>query len=164
MRIMSTGNVGIGVSAPSHILQINGQGRATSSAWATTSDRRLKDIDGRFEYGLKELLKINTVRFHYKKGNPLNLPTDKAFQGIIAQELQKVVPEAVTKMPDGYLTVSTDPVFWTMLNAIKELDAKVEMLTKENTALKEKVSDLDALKAEVEKIKKAIGIETSAKK
>lgn len=158
MRILSTGNVGIGVTAPSHILQINGQGRATSSAWATSSDSRLKDIDGKFEYGLKELLRINTVRFHYKKDNSLQLPTDKAFQGIIAQELQKVIPEAVTKMPDGYLTVSTDPVFWTMLNAIKELDAKVEALTKENTTLKAKVSDLDALKAEVEKIKKAIEI------
>ena len=164
MRIMSTGNVGIGVAAPSHILQINGQGRATNSAWATTSDRRLKDIDGTFEYGLKELLKINTVRFHYKKDNVLQLPTDKAFQGIIAQDLQKIIPEAVTKMSDGYLTVNTDPVFWTMLNAIKELDAKVEALTKENTALKAKVSDVETLKAEIEKIKKAIGIETSAKR
>ena len=72
MRIMSTGNVGIGVAAPSHILQINGQGRATNSAWATSSDIRLKDIDSPYEYGLKELLKINTVRFHYKKDNPLN--------------------------------------------------------------------------------------------
>jgi hypothetical protein len=164
MRIMSTGNVGIGVTAPSHILQINGQGRATNSAWATTSDRRLKDIDGTFDYGLKELLKINTVRFHYKKDNPLALPTDRAFQGIIAQDLQTVIPEAVTKMPDGYLTVSTDPVFWTMLNAIKELDAKVEALTNENTILKTKLAELDALKTDIEKIKKAIGIDTSAKK
>ena len=136
MRIMSTGNVGIGVAAPSHILQINGQGRATNSAWATSSDMRLKNIDENYEYGLKELLKINTYRFHYKKDNPLNLPTDKAFQGVIAQELQKVMPEAVAKMPDGYLTVSTDPIFWATINAVKELNAQNKQLKAEVEQLK----------------------------
>ena len=139
MRIMSTGNVGIGVAAPSHILQINGQGRATNSAWATSSDRRLKDIDGNYEYGLNELRKIKTYRFHYKKDNPLQLPSDKAFQGVMAQELQKIMPEAVTKQADGYLTVSTDPIFWATVNAVKELNA-------EN----------DRLKAEVEQLKAAL--------
>jgi hypothetical protein len=143
MRIMSTGNVGIGVTAPSHILQINGQGRSTNSAWATTSDSRLKDIDGQFEYGLKELLKINTVCFHYKKDNPLQLPTDKAFQGVIAQELQKVIPEAVTQQADGYLTVSTDPIFWTMVNAIKDLKKENEDLEREIQTLKAELTQKD---------------------
>ena len=149
MRIMSTGNVGIGVAAPSHILQISGQGRATNSAWATTSDVRLKDIDSPYEYGLKELLKVKTYRFHYKKDNPLNLPTDKAFQGVIAQELQKVMPEAVAKMPDGYLTVSTDPVFWATVNAVKELDTQ-------NKQLKAEVEQLKAELAKQGKITESI--------
>ena len=148
MRITSTGRVGIGVAAPSHILQINGQGRATSSTWATTSDIRLKNIDGKFEYGLKELLKINTYRFHYKKDNSLNLPTDKAFQGVMAQDLQKVIPEAVTQQADGYLTVNSDPVFWTMLNSIKELNSENEKVKAENNALK---SELNALKMALNK-------------
>ena len=149
MRVMSTGNVGIGVVAPSHILQINGQGRATNSAWATSSDIRLKNIDSTYEYGLKELLKINTYRFHYKQDNPLNLPTDKAFQGVIAQELQKVMPEAVAKMPDGYLTVSTDPVFWATVNAVKELDTQ-------NKQLKAEVEQLKAELAKQGKITESI--------
>ena len=123
MRIAGTGNIGIGISVPTHILHINGQGRSTNSSWATSSDRRLKDIDGAFCYGLKELLQINTYCFHYKKDNPLKLPSDKPFQGVIAQELAEIIPEAVSKMTDGYLTVSTDPIFWTAINAIKELDA-----------------------------------------
>ena len=139
MRITSTGRVGIGVAAPSHILQINGQGRATSTTWTTTSDIRLKDVEGRFEYGLNELMKINTYRFRYKKDNPLNLPSDRPFQGLMAQELQKIIPEAVTKQADGYFTVNSDPVFWTMLNAIKDLK-----------------NENDNLKAELEQMKKDI--------
>lgn len=136
MRIMSTGNVGIGVTLPSHILQINGQGRATNSAWATTSDIRLKNIDGKLEYGLNEVMKINTYRFHYKKDNPLNLPTDNPFQGVVAQELRNIIPEAVQNNPDGYLTVNTDPIFWAMLNAVKELNT-------ENDKLKQQILDLE---------------------
>jgi hypothetical protein len=138
------GYVGIGITAPSHILHINGQGRATNAAWATTSDRRLKDIDSIYTYGLKEIAQINTYRFHYKKDNPLQLPTDKQLQGVIAQELQKVIPEAITQQKDGYLTVNNDPVFWAMLNAIKELNndykglqKEMKTLEKENVQLKE---------------------------
>jgi trimeric autotransporter adhesin len=141
--IKANGNVGIGVNDPSHILHISGQGRSTNSAWATTSDIRLKNIDKPFEYGLKELIAINTYRFHYKENNALKLPSDKGFQGVMAQELQKVIPEAVIKQADGYFTVNTDPVFWTMLNSVKEI----------NTANLKLKSESDALKLELEQVK-----------
>lgn len=130
------GYLGIGITSPTHILHINGQGRATNAAWTTTSDKRLKDIDSPFEYGLKEILNINTYRFHYKNGNPLQLPTDKPFQGVIAQELQKIIPEAVNQQTDGYLTVNNDPIFWAMLNAMKDLNNENKRLEKELNALK----------------------------
>jgi hypothetical protein len=38
----------------------------------------------------------------------------------VAQEVQKVIPEAVTENSKGYLLVNNDPIIWTMLNAIKE--------------------------------------------
>jgi trimeric autotransporter adhesin len=141
--IKANGNVGIGVNDPSHILHINSQGRSSNAAWATTSDIRLKNIDKPFEYGLKELMEINTYRFHYKENNALKLPSDKGYQGVMAQELQKVIPEAVTKQADGYFTVNTDPVFWTMLNSVKEI----------NTANKKLKAESDALKLELEQVK-----------
>jgi hypothetical protein len=137
IRIDQSGFVGIGITAPTNILHINGQGRATNTAWTTTSDRRLKDVEGRFEYGLNELMQINTYRFRYKKDNPLNLPSDRPFQGVMAQELRTVIPEAVQDNPDGYLTVNSDPVIWTMLNSIKDLK-------KENDDLKAQVEQLKA--------------------
>jgi hypothetical protein len=150
MRIVnSNGFVGIGVTAPTHILHINGQGRATNSAWATTSDIRLKDVKGSYNYGLNEILKLKAVRFNYKKGNALNLPSDKEFVGIIAQELKEVIPEAVSMNNDGFYTVNTDPIFWSMLNAIKEQQKEIEVL-------KEKNKEIENLKAELEAIKKLL--------
>ena len=44
--------------------------------------------------------------------------------GVVAQELQKVFPNAVTKDKDGYLRIRQEDMFYAMINAIKELDLK----------------------------------------
>ena len=154
------GNVGIGVgiTAPSHILQINGQGRATNSAWATTSDIRLKDVQGPFEgYGLNEIKQIETIRFRYKKDNPLNLPWRENHIGVSAQQLQTLIPDAVELQSDGYLTVNTDPVFWTLVNSVKELAQENDQLKAESAQLKagsvRKDADISQLKAESAQLK-----------
>jgi septal ring factor EnvC (AmiA/AmiB activator) len=45
--------------------------------------------------------------------------------GLVAQEVQKVIPEAVSKNEKGYLLVNNDPIIWTMLNAIKEQQQQI---------------------------------------
>jgi hypothetical protein len=153
MTIDQDGSVGIGITIPTHILHITGQGRSTNSAWATTSDIRLKDIHGQYDLGLDEILKINTVKFSYKKDNPLKLPSDKEFTGIIAQELQKVIPEAVEETKDGYLTVNSDPVHWAVINAIKDLFNKYILpILEKNKEQDRKLASLQ--KANEEKTKK----------
>ena len=63
----------------------------------------------------------------YKQGLALGHPGTKI--GIIAQELEAVVPSSVTLNPlTGVKTVDTDEIFWHMLNAIKELSTKVKAL------------------------------------
>jgi hypothetical protein len=42
--------------------------------------------------------------------------------------MQKVIPEAVTQNSDGYLMIKSDPILWTMLNAIKEQQKEIEQL------------------------------------
>ena len=48
--------------------------------------------------------------------------------GIIAQELEAVLPACVTTDVTGIKSVDTDEIMWHMLNAIKELSAKVTAL------------------------------------
>jgi hypothetical protein len=51
--------------------------------------------------------------------------------GFSAQAVQQVIPEAVTTTSSGYLMVNSDPIIWTMLNAIKEQQQEIEKLKNE---------------------------------
>ncbi|MFA6988798.1 MAG: tail fiber domain-containing protein [Candidatus Gastranaerophilaceae bacterium] len=100
------------------------------------SDAKLKDIEGDYTDGLNKINKLKLKKYKFKKNNPLKLNSKEEHVGVIAQDLQKIMPEAVTKGEKGYLMISIDRILWTMLNAIKDL-------SKENTQLKEKVSKLE---------------------
>lgn len=155
MRIVGgNGRVGIGLTNPSHILHINGQGRATDSAWATTSDARLKDVGEDYTRGLEEILGIRTVSFHYRDDNSLGISSEREHYGVIAQELQEVIPEAVQETEDGYLTVNNDPVHWAVVNAIKELFRKMTTGQQEqNREIASIKAENDDLRSELNQIK-----------
>jgi len=116
-----TGYVGIGTGSPDSLLSVNGNAdKPGGGSWGTFSDRRLKDLDGSFNAGLSQILKINPVRYRYKADNAMGIRDQGEHVGLVAQEVQKVIPEAVTENDKGYLLVNNDPILWTMLNAIKE--------------------------------------------
>ena len=60
------------------------------------------------------------------------LPQDQAIQktgvqlGVIAQELQAILPDCVKQESTGVLRVNTDNLTWYMINAIKELKAEFD--------------------------------------
>jgi len=71
---------------------------------------------------------LRPVRFSYKKDNALALQSESEIIGFSAQALQKLVPEAVSKNANGYLVVHSDPILWSMLNAIQEQQKEIEQL------------------------------------
>jgi hypothetical protein len=108
------------------------------TTWAQTSDRRIKkDIQPNTK-GLAEICQIDPKTFLYKSDEELqevpefvgcaeDLPQDKRITSAIAQDVQIPFPEAVTERnPYGMLTVNTDPIFWAMIGAIKELSTKLD--------------------------------------
>ncbi len=148
MRIDHNGNVGIGLT-PSYQFQLSTDSAAKpgTATWTVPSDRRLKDIRAPFTRGLAALEELNPIYYNYKKNNALKLPSDKEYVGIIAQDVQKVIPESVQEDKQGFLSVTTDAIIWTLLNAIKELYHKViEQFASVNR-------ELDLLKAENQKLK-----------
>jgi hypothetical protein len=123
------GNVGIGTTAPTETLSVNGTAsKPGGGTWAVFSDERLKTIKGRFNVGLKALMQLQPIRYEYKRDNALGLKSEGENIGFGAQTLQKVIPEAVTKNSAGYLMVNSDPILWTMLNAIKEQQKEIAQL------------------------------------
>ncbi len=143
-------NVVIGGSDNGYRLHCNGSAaKPGGGSWSNPSDINLKNINGSFNHGLSELLQLSPVAYNYKPGNVLDLPSNKEYIGLVAQEVQKVIPEAVETMGSGYLALNNDPIIWTMLNAIKEQQQTI-------TKLKEKLSEMEALKVEMENIKRIV--------
>jgi len=141
--------VGIGTLDPGFFkLAVNGEAaKPGGGSWASYSDARLKDIGERYELGLEEITKIDPVKYRYKEDNALGLPSDGEHVGLIAQEVQEVIPEAVQQNKQGYLMVNESPINYAMLNAIKELSAEVKQL-------KKRIEELETnKKAEIEPLK-----------
>jgi len=49
---------------------------------------------------------------------------------VMAQDLQKIFPDAVSKGPDGYLAIRDTDMFYAMVNSIQQLDRSVQWLAK----------------------------------
>ena len=146
MIVDTNSNVGIGTTTPNYKLEVNGSaGKPGGGSWSNSSDRRLKDLHGDYKKGLNEILELSPVLFNYKKDNPRELPDDIIYQGFVAQEVQKIFPEAVSQGEDGYLDFNMHSINVALVNAIKELK-------QENEKLIQKVEQLEDVKAENQKL------------
>jgi hypothetical protein len=126
------GNVGIGTTAPTDTLSVNGTAsKPGGGTWAVFSDERLKNIKGNFTSGLSAVMKLQPLRYEYKPDNAMGIKSTGEHIGFGAQAVQQVIPEAVTTNANGYLMVNNDPIIWTMLNAIKEQQKEIVELKKQ---------------------------------
>ena len=106
-----------------------------SSTWSTTSDQRLKKNIADNNEGLGKINSIRVRNFEYRLPEEItDVPQNQAIQktgvqlGVIAQELQQVLPECVKTESTGVMSVDTDNLIWYAINAIKELKAEVDSL------------------------------------
>jgi hypothetical protein len=112
-----------------HLLVVNGTAaKPGGGSWETWSDINLKTLHGNYERGLNEISALVPVRYSYNEENPLDLPSQREFIGLIAQDVQEFLPEAVSVDQSGYLLLDMNPVNVAMINAIKELKAENDEL------------------------------------
>jgi trimeric autotransporter adhesin len=141
----ATVNVGIGTTTPDSNLTVNGSAdKPGGGSWGTYSDGRLKTLHGDFSSGLSQILQLKPVRYRYKQDNAMGIRDTDEHVGLVAQEVQKVIPEAVTKNTNGYLLVNNDPIIWTMLNAIKEQQKEIRDLKFELRATRQSLQKVRA--------------------
>ena len=171
MIILANGDVGIGTASPDNALSVNGSAdKPGGGSWGTFSDARLKDVGAQFTRGLEALDGIQPVQYHYKAGNPLDFNSASEYIGVVAQQVQQAIPEAVQHSKSGYLIVNNDPIIWTMVNSIKELEAENETLKdnlnqKLELQTKEKDSEIADLKRQNDSLSERLGqLEQTVKK
>jgi hypothetical protein len=144
-----TGNVGIGTTGPSYKLDVVGDARITSGSLGVgvapnatdgridasndivafqTSDRRLKENITPITNALEKVRSLTGVMFDWKEETKSVHGYEGHDVGIIAQDVQAVLPEAVRTNDTGYLSVRYEKMIALLIEANKELATRVEEL------------------------------------
>jgi trimeric autotransporter adhesin len=133
---------------------LNGSaGKPGGGSWGTYSDVRLKTLNGSFGSGLGQVMQLRPIRYRYKPDNGMGIRDADEHIGVVAQEVQRVIPEAVTENGKGYLLVNNDPIIWSMVNAIKEQQREIEQQRK---LLRAQSAAMLSLVAEVRETRKTL--------
>lgn len=104
-----------------------------SAGAGTSSDIRLKKYINRMFDAEEVLSNLSGYRYVMKE-------TDTHYAGLIAQEVQEVLPEAVREDENGFLTVDTYPIVAALVEANKAKDNRIKALEDRLSALEKKMS------------------------
>ncbi len=135
-----------------------------TNAVIQTSDLRLKKNVKALRYGLQEVLQLRPVTFEWK-----NSKDESTKLGLIAQEIQALIPEVVNVGNDEQqmLGVKYADLIPVLIKAIQEQNKMIADQKKENGELKAALEKLETqntnMQADLEQIKKIIGLEAKKK-
>jgi hypothetical protein len=109
-------------------LTINGAITATGDITAFfTSDKRHKNTIQNIPNALDKVSKLNGVTWEWNEDvNEVTKSTPKT--GLIAQEVQEVLPEVVREREDGFLSLDYSKMVGLLVEAIKEQQSQIEEL------------------------------------
>ena len=129
MRITAGGNILMGTTTDNgERLYVSGNIRATGTITAN-SDINLKKNLLKIENALEKVEQINGYTYEFKSDD------SKRHAGVIAQEIEGVLPEIVNKGNDGLLGVEYGNISALLIEAIKDLKSQNESLVARLEAL-----------------------------
>ena len=116
-----------------------------ATSWAAYSDLRLKDVTGTYTNALADVAKLEPIKFTWKSDSD-----KKPCVGLIAQSVEKVVPEAIDKVKKSdyketgdeteYLSVRYSELIPLLTASIQELKTIVDAQAVEIAALKTRLT------------------------
>jgi hypothetical protein len=134
------GRVGIGTTTPAYTLHVNGSVAGTS-AYNNLSDARLKKDVQPINDALAIVGALRGVTFNWDQTvDPLMKLDDRNHVGFLAQEVEAVLPQAVSTASDARQTksVAYSEVIPVLVEALKQQQAQIDVLKAEVEALKTK--------------------------
>ena len=123
---------------------------AGGTAWAATSDRRLKNSIKPLKYGLDEVLKMKPSSYIYKEGN------GNVSLGFIAQDMETINPEVVLidSTENEYRSLIYTELIPVLTKAIQEQQVQISDLKENNKNLEAQNKELKARLDKIEEMLK----------
>jgi len=137
--------IGIGVVDPgTHKLYVNGTAYATRGFWA--SDLQFKKNIRPIDSPIDKISSIRGVSFEWKSSEYQDKGlSDGEHYGVIAQEIEKVLPEIVEEGPNGDKAVSYIELIPILTEAIKEQQKQLEEQQRQIEYLLQRVESLERI-------------------
>jgi hypothetical protein len=111
------------LSVSSTKLQFNpSSGTLSATVFTSLSDRTQKEDIRPIENAIGIVNQLTGVRYNWKNN------TNKPSIGLIAQDVEEVIPEVVVEMADGLKSVSYGNIVAVLIEAIKEQQVRIEEL------------------------------------
>lgn len=143
ISILDGGNVGIGITNPTEKLHVAGNILATGTV--TPSDVRYKKNIGAITSPLQKVLAMHGVAYDMRVEEFPQMGFSSNRQvGLLAQDLEKILPEVVYTGSNGYKSVEYTKLVPLLIEAIKEQQQQID----EQRAMNKRIL------AELEKLKK----------
>lgn len=122
------GSLGIG-TAPSYKLDVAGQARINGTVY--TSDIQYKKNIDPVTDALDRVVKLRGVSYEWKRDEyqEKNFPDGRHY-GVIAQEVEKILPDVVSAGSDGTKAVAYIEIIPVLIEAIKEQQKEIAELKK----------------------------------
>jgi hypothetical protein len=146
-------NVGIGTAAPGALLDVNGDaligGALTvNGMFHNPSDARLKRDIRPLSHALDRLLSLRGIEFEWSREDLARLRPGRQV-GLIADEVEPVFPAWVsTDAKTGLKLLSTQGYEAVVIEAVRELSRRIDVLESERRAVRQLTDRLDALERE----------------
>ena len=144
IQISDAGDVGIGI-APNASYKLYIDGKIKTTGITELSDVRYKKDINTIESALAKIKQLRGVTYEWK--NPTLENNRNGLQsGLIAQEVELIIPSVVDTDVDGFKSVQYSHLVPYLIESIKELNAEIEKLQLSNNSKDQKI---DQLRSEV---------------
>lgn len=145
LRIKDNGYLGLGTSAPTSLLSVNGTAdKPGGGSWGTFSDKRVKKDIESFKDGLNVINQLKPVTYRYNEKSGYE-DQNKQYVGFIAQDVEKVAPYMVNVIDDSAKSGLKDKrefdesaLTKILVNAVQQQQLEINQLKKELAELKKK--------------------------
>jgi hypothetical protein len=148
LSVKFNGNVGIGITSPTEKLHVIGN--ILSSGTITPSDFRYKKDILDIANPLEKVKQLRGVTYNLRSSEFPEMQFDTKEQiGLIAQEVEKVLPNVVHTSSNGYKGVEYEKIVPLLIEGMKEQQKQIDQQNKISIAQQK---EIDELKIAVQKL------------